>query len=346
MHTNYNINFTLDYEIHGNGDGNPVEPTYRLMDLLEEYSAKLTIFPDVAEILCFKKYYEIYKEDKFHYLDIEKQLKNAIQRGHDVQLHIHSSYFKSNFYGMHWDQCIEEYSMASLAYERIEEMIKECLEFLHTILRTVKPSYTCLVFRAANWSMMPTKNIYNALINNGIKIDTSVYKGGCEGGNVSYDYRCAHSNLFSYTASEIDINIHDPQGIITEYPIYTEMRRFWSFITPLRIFRMLRAKLHKHKKSGITTEVSKVANTYDNRNITIRSFFNKSPWKFDFNQASGTQMINALKRVMKTQTDRKIVDVILIGHSKTFIQYNHVTLNRFLKFASKQKNVTFGLFSR
>ncbi len=33
--------FTLDYEIHGNGDGNPyelmVEPTYRLMNLLEEY---------------------------------------------------------------------------------------------------------------------------------------------------------------------------------------------------------------------------------------------------------------------------------------------------------------------
>ena len=46
--------FTLDYEIHGNGDGDPfelmVEPTNRLMDLLDEYGAKLVIFADVAEI--------------------------------------------------------------------------------------------------------------------------------------------------------------------------------------------------------------------------------------------------------------------------------------------------------
>jgi hypothetical protein len=34
-----NLIFTLDYEIHGNGDGSPyqlmVEPTYRLMSLME-----------------------------------------------------------------------------------------------------------------------------------------------------------------------------------------------------------------------------------------------------------------------------------------------------------------------
>ena len=58
----YNLYFTLDYEIHGNGDGNPyelmVEPTYRLMTLLEKYGQKLTIMADVAEILCFKRYAE------------------------------------------------------------------------------------------------------------------------------------------------------------------------------------------------------------------------------------------------------------------------------------------------
>ena len=63
-----NLIFTLDYEIHGNGDGSPyelmVEPTYRLMDLLEKYNGKLTILADVAEILCFKRYYEETGEDK------------------------------------------------------------------------------------------------------------------------------------------------------------------------------------------------------------------------------------------------------------------------------------------
>ena len=48
--------FTLDYEIHGNGDGCPyalmVEPTDRLLRLFEGFGAKLTIMADVAEILA------------------------------------------------------------------------------------------------------------------------------------------------------------------------------------------------------------------------------------------------------------------------------------------------------
>ena len=55
-----NVIFTLDYEIHGNGEGCPhelmVEPTRRLMDLFDEHGAKLTIMADVAEILKFKEY--------------------------------------------------------------------------------------------------------------------------------------------------------------------------------------------------------------------------------------------------------------------------------------------------
>src|SRR5690606_37520922 len=101
-----------------------VEPTYRLMSLMEEYWAKLTILADVAEILCFKKYWEETGEDKFSYKKIEAQLKDAIKRGHDVQLHIHSSYFKAKWDGKHWNQCVEEYNMAALTFNRINEMVQ------------------------------------------------------------------------------------------------------------------------------------------------------------------------------------------------------------------------------
>ena len=93
----YKLYFTLDYEIHGNGDGNPyqllVEPTYRLMDMLEQYGQRVTIMADVAEILCFRRYMEKIGKDDFYVAEIEQQLCDAIRRGHDVQLHIHSSYF-------------------------------------------------------------------------------------------------------------------------------------------------------------------------------------------------------------------------------------------------------------
>src|SRR5437660_11836441 len=91
--------FTLDYEIHGNGDGCPyalmVEPTRRIMDLFDRYGARLTIMADVAEILKFKQYKEESGRDDYHYEAIADQLREAVRRGHDVQLHLHASYFNA-----------------------------------------------------------------------------------------------------------------------------------------------------------------------------------------------------------------------------------------------------------
>jgi len=343
-----NLIFTLDYEIHGNGDGDPyklmVEPTNRLMNLLEKYGFKLTILADAAEILCFKRYFEQTCEDKFHYLKIAEQLQNAIKRGHDVQLHIHSSYFKAQFDGKKWEQNWQEYNMAALPYERIDEMIKSGVDLLENIILPVKSDYKCLAFRAANWSMMPTENIYKALVNNGIRIDTSVYKGGCQGGNVYYDYRDAYSNIGNYPASWKNINHYDENGQLTEYPIYTEMRYFWNFVSPLRIFRMIRAKFHRHTKNVVESSVTKNDVKEDNRKLSLKAFFRKSAWKLDFNQANGQQMISALKRIKKLDIKQNNVAVVLIGHSKTFVPYNEKTLEKFLKWAKKQKDIEFGLF--
>jgi len=345
-----NLIFTLDYEIHGNGDGSPyklmVEPTERLMNLLEKYGFKLTILADIAEILCFKKYFEQTSEDKFNYKEIEKQLQNAVKRGHDVQLHIHSSYFKANFDGKKWVQNWQEYNMASLDYQRINEMIKAGVDLLESIILPVKPDYKCTAFRAANWSMMPTENIYKALINNGIKIDTSVYKGGAQSGNVCYDYSEAYSNIENYTASEQNINHYDKNGQLTEYPIYTEMRPFWHFVSPLRIFRMIRAKFHKHAKNKTKVSDTQSETKKNNKKISLKSFFRKSAWKLDFNQASGQQMIAALKRIQRVDLQKDNIYVVLIGHSKTFVPYNEKTLEKFLKWAKKQKNIEFGLFRK
>jgi hypothetical protein len=89
--------FTLDYEIHGNGEGSPrklmIEPTGRLLRLFDQYGAKLTIMAEIAEILRFKEYAEEQKRDDWNYGGIVSQLQQAVTSGHDVQLHIHSSYF-------------------------------------------------------------------------------------------------------------------------------------------------------------------------------------------------------------------------------------------------------------
>jgi len=338
--------FTLDYEIHGNGDGSPmglmIEPTYRLMDLLEKYGAKVVIFADVAEILSFKKYFEATGVDKFNYKEIAIQLQSAIRRGHDVQLHIHSSYFKSVYLGGRWVQNWDEYNMADLPYSRISEMVKTSKDFLENLLKQVNPDYCCNIFRAANWSMMPTINVYNALLENGIIIDSSVYKWGRQFGNVDYDYSDAYSNLFSYKASPQNINLIDENGLLWEYPIYTELQPFWYFISWIRLFRMVRSKFHKHKLNNFGSQ--RGPKGYSQSIFAL--IFKRSPWKLDFNQATSNQMIGALKRVLKNNSGHNgIIEVISIGHSKTFIKCNERSLRRFLAFASKQNELSFGKFS-
>lgn len=342
----YRLLFTLDYEIHGNGDGDPwklmVEPTARLMDLLEKYGRKLTIMADVAEILSFKNYYLKTGEDFFHVTQIEDQLREAIRRGHDVQLHIHSSWFKAVWNGKKWDQFIDEYNMAALTTERIDEMVGKCVHYLEGLLTPIKPDYKVWLFRAANWSMMPTESIYKVLIKYGISADSSVYKGGVQGGNVCYDYREAHHNLLCYPASSSNINYLAPdnqESILIEYPIYTEMRPFWAFISPMRFFRMIRAKFHRHKKSSRSSDSDNRIHGEDNRRLTIKSLFRNSPWKLDFNQATGRQLISAMKRILKQPIlERETVDVVFIGHSKSFIPYNGMTFERFLRWLSSYSN--------
>ena len=336
----YNLLFTLDYEIHGNGDGNPyelmVEPTYRLMTLLEKYGQRLTILADVAEILCFKRYAAETGRDDYHVADIEAQLCDAIKRGHDVQLHVHSSYFKARHQNGAFDQCIEEYNMAALPIERIDEMVSQCVTYLEALLKPIKKDYRVWLFRAANWSMMPTENLYRVLVRHGITHDTSVFKGGVQGGNVCYDYREAYDNLFAYPASVHNINEYDAEGKLIELPIYTEMRPFWNFISPIRVFRMIRAKFHKHKHSAANEARAKAVSAEDNRKLSLKSFFRLSPLKMDFNQVNARGLKRMMKNVMRRSADKSQVDVILIGHSKTFVPYNEKTLEPFLKWVNNK----------
>ena len=344
----YNLIFTLDYEIHGNGDGNPmalmVEPTYRLMNLLEKYHQRLAIMADVAEILCFKRYAAEKGSDDYHVAEIEKQLCEAIRRGHDVQLHVHSSYFKAQYKNGAFDQCVEEYNMAALPFERIDEIVGECITYLENLLRPIKPDYKVWLFRAANWSMMPTENLYKALIKHGITHDTSVYKGGVQGGNVCYDYREAYDNLFAYPASMTDINERDENGKLVEMPLYTEMRPFWDFVTPMRLFRMIRAKFHRHKKNSSerfkNERMNEDVQKDDNRHLSLKSFFRLSPLKMDFNQVDSHGLKRMMRNIMSKVESNKVnvdkVDVVLIGHSKTFVPYNEKTLEPFLKWIEKQ----------
>lgn len=335
--------FTLDYEIHGNGDGCPqdlmIEPTYRLLRLCDEYGAKLTIMADVAEILKFKEYKDKYGRDDYYYDAIVDQLRYAIKNGHDVQLHIHSSYFNARHNNGCWIQDWSEYDFASLPYERMDWMIRTCKHFLETLLKPVDPTYRCIAFRAANWSVNPSQSVVRALVNNDIKIDTSVFKYGSRNGIVVFDYSRAYSQIVPWRVKENDICNRDDTSKLWELPIYSERRWIGAFLTSSRIYRVFMNWRHKvrHKNGRNTPEDEVDAAPHTRRRAWVATILQRHAWKADFNQCASKQLINALHRASSKYDRRndKLLPFILIGHSKLFTQRNERSLTSFLVHAAQ-----------
>ncbi len=351
------IVFTSDHEIHGNGEGDPlelmVEPTDRMLKLFDRYGAKLTIMADVAEIMKFREYRDREGRDKFHYDAIVEQLQRAVRTGHDVQLHVHSSYYNAVYTNGGWEQDYSEYDLARLRYKRLDEIIGGGKEFLESLLKPVKPDYECFAFRAANWSMQPSENIVRALVENGFSIDTSVFKYGGREGLVNFDYSNACQELIPWQASEKNICEMDPDSKLCEIPIYCEKRLIWAFVSLNRFYRVITGFMHQlgdgpagsEEPAGGPVQVRSLsAKLLSKGGMLVR----RHAWKMDFNQCTGGQLIGGLKRALKKYGHLEYdLPLVIIGHSKLFTKSNEKSLTRFLEFVSEHAGqCAFGTFAR
>ena len=345
--------FTLDYEIHGNGQGCPralmVEPTDRLLRLFDEYGAKLTIMADVAEIMKFREHKDAHGRDTYHYDAIADQLRRAIETGHDVQMHIHSSYFNARLENGRWAQDWSEYDFASLPYERMNWMVSTGKQFLESLLRPVDPDYRCVAFRAANWSVSPSRNVVLALVENGIEIDTSVFKYGRRNGIVAFDYSHADSPIAPWPVKDEDICVRDDRGLLWEVPIYSERRWLGAFVTPGRVYRAIAGWRHKLAQEATPGRPAGRVPSSAARRRWMSAVLERHAWKADFNQCGGRQLINALRRAARRYDGEAsgYLPFVLIGHSKLFTRRNERTVRPFLAHsASHPDRFGFGTLSR
>lgn len=335
--------FTLDYELHGNGDGSPhelmLEPTRRMMDQFDRYGARLTILADVAEILKFKQHAEATGHDDFHYHAIASQLQDAVRRGHDVQLHLHSSWFNARLVNGRWEQDWSEYDFARQPIERMDAHVRAGKDFLEGLLRPIDPRYRCTAFRAANWSMQPSAAAVGVLRKHGFVIESSVFKGGRRTGLVHFDYSDAHHPLLPWRASADDICREDPHSELWELPIYAEQRWLGAFLTPSRIYRAFLGRLHplpRDVSAAASREPAGRAPSFGLR--ARRPRLSGHAWKADFNQCSGRQLIGAVRRAARLASGSPVREVpfVLIGHSKLFTSTNERSLEPFLRHAASR----------
>jgi peptidoglycan/xylan/chitin deacetylase (PgdA/CDA1 family) len=228
---------TLDYELYGNGSGDVfktiIDPMNQILDILDANNIKATIFFEVVEYWKLKE--EWAKNNYMGYLKnpveaMEKQIISAASNGHDIQLHIHPQWLDS-YYDNKWilnmnDQSLGQYSLNK--ENAITNLLYEGKQTIENLLRPVVPEYECTALRAGGYYIMPSHRIYDAMVDVGLKIDSSIYSGGYENSkSEQYDYRDISDELDFWYAKSDDMRQRCSSSEVIEMPIFALSQARW-----------------------------------------------------------------------------------------------------------------------
>lgn len=175
------ILYSADYELFLGGnycDENEVliNPTNDLLDMCDRQKIPLTLFADIFSILRYKEH------NLFDFPNTaEKQLKDAILRGHDVQSHVHPHWKYTRIEGNRYSVNTDYFLLGNLdtdpeaLYGKILDYLKTSRNYLHDLLRQVNTSYQCVAFRAGGYGLQPNAAaVIKALTDAGFIIDSSI----------------------------------------------------------------------------------------------------------------------------------------------------------------------------
>lgn len=343
--------FSLDYEIHGNGNGEfenwAYFPTRHMLDIFDEYGAKLTIMAEMGHYWAMKAHKDLFeKEIKL----FEEQIKDAVERGHDVQLHFHPQWIDAKYIDGTWDLEFSKRKIAWLCNNYDEAMIylMKGKSDLESILTPIRSSYRCNCFRSGFLQMQPSGPIIKALIDSGFLSDSSVVKGIKVDDNLrSLDYSDAYSYFKPWRTSDQEICKMDENGKLMEFPILGHRTGFFDKIN------------NKQKKlRGITNIrdlISLFMSGYGKGMPTNQrtSAFNwltsklQSEWSYvDFCLSDSDFLINQIRKIISKsskQSELSYLPIVLIGHSKDFFFANN--LSRFFQYCQSIDSLEFTTYS-
>ena len=298
--------FTIDYEIYGNGEGSlrdhVYEPARQLVELFQKWDARFVAFVEVAEL---ERIDECRTDDAID--EVKDQVHDFHRLGFEVALHLHPQWYRARYEGGQWLLDYSEYNLCTLPRERIESIVDRALDYFRTVLE--EPDFVPLTFRAGNWLFQPTRTAAAVLAEKGIKVDSSVFKGGLQHQH-ALDYRPALRNGY-FWRFEDDANTPDPDGLLLEVPTYTTMVPSWKMFTAKRV--------GLQKKSRAITSTGKLTRLRD----YLRPRY---PLKFDFCRMTIDEMTSMIAKVI--EEDRANPEVyrplVAIGHTKDLFDFESV----------------------
>ncbi len=311
--------FTIDYEIYGNGEGSlrelVYEPAEKLREIFRKRNAPFVAFIEVAELERMEA------EGTDPAIDlVKKQIREFYGDGFELGLHLHPQWYSARYENGRWLLDYSEYNLCTLPQERIVQIVDRSIAYLRKVLGVI--DFTPHSFRAGNWLFQPTRSAANLLAERGIKVDSSVFKGGLQHQH-KLDYRRALRNGYYWTFTG-QVDVPDPDGSLLELPIHTQMVPFWQMLTTKRV------GLQRKGPSAVQSGKEKLYRLLD-----FLRFW--QPLKFDFCRMTIQELTQMVEKVIREDQKNLTMfrPIVAIGHTKDLIDFE--TVESFLSYLGKKE---------
>lgn len=310
--------FTVDYEIYGNGSGSlkqlVYEPAEKLHAVFQRFNSRFVLFVEVAELEMIEKAGADPDIDL-----VKRQVQRFQQEGYEIGLHMHPWWYNAEYERGNWMLDYSEYNMCALPRGRIAEMIERGIVYLREIVGASQ--FTPLSHRAGHLLFQPTANVAGVLSEWGVRIDSSVYKGGLWHQH-KLDYRKALDNG-SYWRFSKDVNMPDPEGDLIEFPIHTRMVPTVAMLTTKRV-----------KLQGKDASAAQAGKKIVSRLKNMMRF--SYPLKLDFCSMTINELTRSVDRVIQEdeRDPKSFRPIVAIGHTKDLVDFETVEL--FLSYLTRK----------
>jgi len=310
--------FTLDYELFGDGSGSvqheQIKPTSQLLDLFDEYGAKLSIFFEYGQYLGYKKFSSSKNQFEADNKLIREQLIDIIKRKHDVQFHYHPTWHDATYINGKIELDTKMFDISKMQESQIDTIIGGGKSFLEDLLKPIYSDYVCNSFRAGAWSMQNSKKVLTIFKNNNFKCDSSVAPYAKFSSSYGeFDYSGASSSYESWFI-DIDSNSltkHSNKKEFLELPIYTKK-------SLLGFLKYLNPHYMKSKKIISKFYKTKVSEAKMSKLDKIKKIIARDYYMADFNTMDNKTLYKMIKEVIDKHKDsNRVIPLVLIGHSKS-----------------------------
>lgn len=339
---------TVDYEVFGNGSGSVdrcvIAPTRRILEIAESHGAPVTLFVEGLEFDAMRAAGEDGAEGPFRdWVAVRSQLRAAVRRGHDVQLHLHPQWSEARYETGAWRVDLSRWRLGDLDAVRIRELIGRGRRLLEDVVRPVRTEYRATAFRAGGWCIQPAREVLEALEAEGIRIDSSVAPGLRQADHGRwFDFRSAPRDR-SHWPVRNDVTRPDAAGRVLEVPIAVGSVRPWTNLKP----RLLgRARSDGHFPHGCEGGYESPGGPWGRIKGGLSRLATAHRSMLDFCRLPDGALIRISDEWRAAHShDGPEVPLVAIGHCKNFGEDAAGNLDRFLRAAARRPDLDFGTFT-